>query len=150
MSTSMTVMLSMLGMIFAVGVFSFIKSLSPAHAIQAAYAYLNVKIGDRSSSDTGIEQLCLINLQEGNYPMVVGRHFERAKEKQDWLVNEAEEIELTPRQQLILLDSLLNLNTRAEQAKKIVKVRSAKEIVDIAIKYARDNRKVEAPLALFH
>lgn len=150
MSTSMIVMLSLLGMISLVGLFSFAKSLSPAHAIMSAYAYLNEKIGDKATSEKGVEVLCLLNLQDGNYAMTVGKHFERAKEKHDWLVKEAVEIELTPRQQLILLDSLLNLNTRPEQAKKIVKVRSVKDIVELAIKYARDNRKVEAPLALFH
>lgn len=150
MSTSMIVMLSLLGMITLVGLFSFAKSLSPAHATMTAFAYLNEKIGGDISSRNNIELLCLTNLQDGNYAMIAGKHFERAKEKQDWLVKEAVEIELTPRQQLMLLDSLLNLNTRPEQAKKIIKVRSVKDIVELAIKYARDNRNVEAPLALFH
>jgi len=143
-------MLTMLGVIASVGLFSFAKSLSPRHALMTAYAYLDKKIGDNAGSEKGVEINCLLNLQETNYAMIVGNYFTRAKEKQDWLVKEAVEIELTARQQLMLLDSLLNLNTRPEQAKKIIKVRSVKDIVELAVTYARDNRKIEAPLALFH
>lgn len=150
MSNSMIVMLTMLGVIASVGLFSFAKSLSPRHALMTAYAYLDKKIGDNAGSEKGVEINCLLNLQETNYAMIVGNYFTRAKEKQDWLVKEAVEIELTARQQLMLLDSLLNLNTRPEQAKKIIKVRSVKDIVELAVTYARDNRKIEAPLALFH
>lgn len=152
MSNSMFICLSLLAVISVSGGIAFAKSLSPTHAMMTAFAYLREQLGDDEAQyeyDKRPQLLCMTNLVETNYALVCGKHFERAEQKRAWLVKEAEEIQLTPRQQLMLLDSLLNLNTRPEQAKKIVKVRSTKEIVDLAAQYASDNRRIEAPLALF-
>ncbi|QZA71024.1 hypothetical protein AH06_255 [Erwinia phage AH06] len=149
MSNSMFICLSLLALFTAVGIVAFMKSLSPRHAFMTAFAYMREQLeGKEFSYENRAMMLCLNNMRH-QVTLTTGNAFERAKQKQAWLVKEAVELELTPRQQLALLNSLLDINTNVHQAKKITKVRSVKEIVELAVQYAADNRKVEAPLALF-
>lgn len=150
MSTPMTVCVTLLGLFVVVGFAAFIKSISPRHAFMSAFAYISEQLRENEYGVDNRGMMICINNMRYDVVMASNKTFERAKAKHTWLVQQAEDLELTPRQQLMLLDSLLDIRTNLKQAKKIVKVRSVKEIVELAAQHAKDQRKIEAPLALFY
>jgi hypothetical protein len=150
MSTSMIVCLTLLSLFTVVGVIAFAKSISPRHAYMSAFAYISEQLREDEYGINNRGLMICINNMRYDIVMASNKTFERAKAKHSWLVKEAVELELTPRQQLMLLDSLLDIKTNLKQATKITKVRSVKDIVELAAQYAKDQRKIEAPLALFY
>lgn len=133
--------------IFVIG--SFYYSTTNRHAHRAALALIGNELNLADYHHQVNLRTCMRNLDKelnfGRNELYVQNIRNDVK-----LVNDAKSDLLTSRQQLVLLDSLLGTKTKTHHTRKIVKVRTVKEIVDIAVNHVRDNNISIAPRALFN
>lgn len=135
-------------MVVAFVIGSFYYSTTNRHAHRAALAWIGNELNLVDYHYQANLRTCMRNLdKELNF----GRSELYAQNLRNdvKLVNDAESDLLTSRQQLVLLDSLLGTKTKTHHTRKITKVRTVKEIVEIAVKHVRDNEVQTAPRALF-
>lgn len=131
---------------FVIG--SFFYSTTNHHAHRAALAWIGSELKLVDYHYQANLRTCLRNLdKELNFAR--SELYAQNLRNDVKLVNDAESDLLTSRQQLVLLDSLLGTKTKTHHTRKITKARTVKEIIEIAVKHARDNEIQTAPRALF-
>lgn len=139
-----------LSVVVVTGVFAYISTTSYSHAHKCALSLLIKTVRDDSQSDKHhIAKKMLSNMISDK---IVHNKDElnKAQEKYHWYTKESAERELTPKQQLVLMDRLLGLNTSLKQTAKIKRVRTTKDIIYLASKALTTGDVKTAPVMLFH
>lgn len=132
--------------IFVMG--SFFYSTTNRHAHRAALAWISNELNLVDYHYQANLRACMRNLdKELNFAR--SELYAQNLRNDVKLVNDAESDLLTSRQQLVLLDSLLGTKTKSHHTRKITKVRTVKDVIEIAINHVRDNNIQTAPRALF-
>lgn len=128
---------------------AFLYSLTTRHAHRTALAWISNELNLVDYHHQANLRTCLRNLDR---TMNFGRselYMENMRNDVK-LVNDAAADLLTSRQQLVLLDSLLGTQTKMHHTRKIVRTRTAADVVEIAVKHLSDDMVRTAPQALFN
>lgn len=139
-----------LSVVVVTGVCAYIKTTSYSHAHKCALSLLIKTVRDEDQSDKHPIAKKLLSNMISDKIVHNKDELNKTQEKYSWYAKESAERELTPKQQLVLMDRLLGLNTNLKQAAKIVRTRTAKDIIYLATKALTTGEVKTAPVMLFH
>lgn len=127
---------------------AFIYSTTNRHAHRAALAWIANELNLVDYHYQANLRTVIRNLDK-TLNFCSADHFAENIKHDAKLINDAETDLLTSRQQLFLLDELLGTTTKLHQASKITRARTARDVIEIAVKHVRDDMVCTAPQALF-